>query len=418
MSQVFAAAVLMGEGVEVGPVDPALEPRIRAEGGPVALAYSGGVDCTAALEVLGPETRCYYQQRHRFDDKPLEGTFDTSAALAAVEHIRGLGVRARVVQTDLELLRDPVGFPHDLANIAPALLWSDEDGTSAVCWGTVLTSATLLGAKAYRPYEDSAFVAGFGPAFQAVGMPVANVIAGVSEEGTHIITEKSAYGRAAASCQHGLPGRPCMQCWKCGRKTLSIWGLADRWPSGREIDHFLQQPQIARNLRRRPIRVEVALAWAAGVYARSSTADGESKVMQALHHLTQGADASPLTSVFLPAMDPLPDRLRDRAVESVTRYLPLMSPEEEQWVREWTIEQHGDPATRDAAWQELDQALDPEVNPTGISMSAPLLLAPPVGPKPSTEDMSAASEPPESLPPRFTRLLAWPKRGYKKSDGV
>ena len=84
VSQVFAAAAQYGLGIEVGPVDPAVEPRPCPQGGPVALAYSGGVDCTAALEVLGPTAHAYYQQRHRFDDQPLGGKIDPAAALAAV----------------------------------------------------------------------------------------------------------------------------------------------------------------------------------------------------------------------------------------------------------------------------------------------------------------------------------------------
>lgn len=414
VSQVFAASVLAGEGVELGPVDPAVEPRTRTQRGPVALAYSGGVDCTAALEVLGEGTRCYYQQRHRFDGQPLEGPFDTSAAVAAVKHIQQLGVQARTVRTDLELLRDPVGFPHDLVNIAPALLWADADGTSAVCWGTVLTSATLLGATAYRPYEESAFVAGFGPAFQAVGMPVANVIAGVSEMGTHLIAERSRYGAVASSCQRGRPGQPCMECWKCGRKTLSVWGLADQWPEGPVLDRFLQQRAIAWNLRRRPIRVELALAWAAGAYARSTTADGRSRVMQALHELTKGVDASPLTKVFLPAVDPMPARLREPAVAALRRHLEVMSPAEEQWVRDWTIEQHGGEPERKKARSALAAALDPERNPTGLDDFDPQSLAP-------SQDLAfTVGEPsvgPAASGARRPRLLAWPRRARERRAG-
>ncbi|WP_374928358.1 DUF6395 domain-containing protein [Kytococcus sedentarius] len=376
VSQVFAAAVQYGLGIEVGPVDPSVEPRPCPQDGPVALAYSGGVDCTAALEVLGPTARAYYQQRHRFDGQPVGGKIDPSAALAAVDHIAEQGIATRVVRTDLELLRDPMGFPHDLVNATPALLWAEHDDTSAMCWGTVLTSATTLGATAYRPYEQSPFVAEFGPAFQAVGLPVANVVAGVSEVGTAIITEESPYGALAASCQRGTPGRPCMRCWKCGRKTLSTLGVTDEWPPGRELDRFLQQDEIARNLRRRPIKVEVALAWAARRYVESQNADHASRVMLALHELTRGVDASPLAASFTPALDPLPARLRTGVQEALAHHLEPMTPAQEQWVRDWTLESHGTQEARDAARARLAEALDPERNPVGREDFDPTTLVP------------------------------------------
>lgn len=387
VSQVFAAAAQYGLGIEVGPVDPAVEPRPCPQGGPVALAYSGGVDCTAALEVLGPTAHAYYQQRHRFDDQPLGGKIDPAAALAAVAFIADQGIATRVVRTDVEFLRDPMGFPHDLQNAAPALLWAGHDGTSALSWGTVLTSATMLGATAYRPYEQSPFVAEFGPVFQAVGLPVANVVAGVSEVGTAVIAARSPYGPPAASCQRGEPGRPCMRCWKCGRKTLSTLGVTDQWPPGAELDRFLQEEEIARNLRRRPIKVEVALAWAAARYAASSTADHESRVMAALHDLTRGNDATPLEASFTPALDPLPARLRPGVEESLARHLAPMSPEQEQWVRDWTLESHGSPADRDAARARLAEALDPVTNPVGGEDFDPTTITP-RGPRrqPDTDD--------------------------------
>ncbi len=376
VSQVFAAAVQHGLGLTVGPVDPAVEPRLRSADGPVALAFSGGVDCTAALELLGTHTRLYYQQRSRFDGQELEGHLDPAAALAAIRHVEDLGVPARVVRSDVELLREPVGFPHDLQNAAPALLWADQDGTSAMCWGTVLTSATLLGATAYRPYEDSPFIAEWGPAFQAVGLQVANVVAGLSEVGTEMITAASRYGAVAASCQRGAPGEPCMKCWKCGRKTLSLLGLTDQWPSGEDLDRFLQQREIAFNLRKNPIKVEVALAWAAGRYHASTSADHRSEVMAALYDLTRGVDASPMAAHFTPALDPLPERLRQRVVDAASAHLPVMTPEQEAWVRNWSLEQHGSEQDRAAARKRLKAALDPERNAVDSQDFDPRSLAP------------------------------------------
>ena len=70
MAQPFSTSVNMARGVSpeladaaaamvgptIGPVDPALTPRVRPAGGRVGLAYSGGVNSTAALAVLPADT--------------------------------------------------------------------------------------------------------------------------------------------------------------------------------------------------------------------------------------------------------------------------------------------------------------------------------------------------------------------------
>jgi hypothetical protein len=116
------------------------------------LAFSGGVDSTAALSVMPKNTVSIFM------DRPLKGKslYNPQAAHLAVESLKEIGYVSESVQCDLEYVRHPVGFPTDLSNGVPALLLADYFNASSIAFGTVLESAYGIGHERYRDYPIGA----------------------------------------------------------------------------------------------------------------------------------------------------------------------------------------------------------------------------------------------------------------------
>ena len=86
-----------------------------------ALAFSGGADSVAALSVMPGSTIPVFLSRPNSEDS----MYDSDAALAICKELSDLGYDVKIVDSNLEMIRDPVGFPTDLANAVPALLLSE-----------------------------------------------------------------------------------------------------------------------------------------------------------------------------------------------------------------------------------------------------------------------------------------------------
>ena len=69
-----------------------------------------------------------------FLDRPVKkgSLYDKDAAYASCQELRELGFNVVMIETDLEYLRKPVGFPVDLANSSPAILLASEFGAWTV----------------------------------------------------------------------------------------------------------------------------------------------------------------------------------------------------------------------------------------------------------------------------------------------
>ena len=101
------------------------------------LAFSGGADSTAALSVMPGNTVPVFMNR------PIrEGSmYDSDAPIKNCELLRQIGYDVRVIDCDLEYLREPVGFPSDLAHAIPLILLSESMGIGSIAFGTILESA-------------------------------------------------------------------------------------------------------------------------------------------------------------------------------------------------------------------------------------------------------------------------------------
>ena len=58
-----------------------------------------------------------------------------------------MGREVLTIKSDLEYIRNPVGFPVDVANSSPAILIAQKMGFNSIAFGTILESAYGIGSK-------------------------------------------------------------------------------------------------------------------------------------------------------------------------------------------------------------------------------------------------------------------------------
>lgn len=333
ISPTFADAVRAGLGVDIGPVDSSVMPRQVPDHGRPGLAYSGGVDCTAALTVLPDATAAYFLERIVPPGGVWVGAYRLDAALHACTELAATGRHVRRVRSDLEFLRTPYGFPHDLANAIPAIVHADVDRLDSIGWGAILESTYQVGSTTFRDYANSPFVRGFGPAFTAAGLPIVNAVAGVSEVGTAIIAQRSPYGRFAQSCMRGTVGEPCRRCWKCARKILLDSALTGSWPPQSEIVRMLTRRNTPGYLRKEPLKHEGVVAFLAARYPRRDPND----LLSLLAERVGGYDVEWLTRWYPASLATAPETYRDAIAQNLDRYLHRMTADDAAALTSWDL---------------------------------------------------------------------------------
>jgi hypothetical protein len=251
------AATLEGLGISVG--SPTGAPPYTTSPGSVAgLAFSGGVDSTAALSLLPGNTVSVF-----LDRPSVEGSlYNKEAALKACSSLLERGWECLVVPCDLELVRKPTGFPVDVANGVPAILLAQHLGLGSIAYGSVMESLYSLGRGVYKDYNQTTHYRIWGSMLEASGLLLSYPVAGVSEVGTEIICSKSRLGDLAQSCIRGGFGDPCLKCFKCFRKTAVRVGLGIECYKPDTMSMLLQSNTVADKLGALPVHHEGVIAYA------------------------------------------------------------------------------------------------------------------------------------------------------------
>jgi len=262
----------------VGPIDAGLKPRKSTESSSPGIAYSGGVDSSAALALLPHNTKAF------FLDRPVKrnSLYSSEAAHFACKEIAKLGYTVHVIGTDLEYLRKPDGFPVDWSTAVPAVILADHEDLDSVAFGTILESAYGIGKGRFQELREKVIYWKWMELFSAVDLPLNLVTAGVSEVGTQIITQKVGFSLFAQSCIRGSIGEPCKNCWKCFRKGLCELALQRNDPSEDEVEKLFCIKDAQNNLRNVPIKHENVLTYATAYYS------GNDDTMRALQKRVRG----------------------------------------------------------------------------------------------------------------------------------
>ena len=311
--------------------DNKINPINKNDGIRPGLAFSGGADSCAALAIL-PKDVCLI-----FMNRPLKEKtkYDSSAPLEICRRLKEVGFDVQVVDSNLEYLRIPVGFPTDLANSIPAILMSKFLEIDSVAFGTVLESAYGIGHNKYREYSKRSHYKFNSKLFNAVGLELNLPTIGISEVGTAIIGSKAPVGGIQQSCMRGKLFYPCYRCWKCFRKELLNYSLkiTDNMPNFQEM---MRSSEVQKKLSEYPISHENVITYS--LQRIDLSEDDNLKILSGKIDLEK--DLNFLNQWYSPSIDFVPDKYRFYVREQIINYLSIMRTDSEDLVTTWNMEGH------------------------------------------------------------------------------
>lgn len=378
VSPAFAQTVRAHLGTRLEPVDPTRQPR-RPDDGRVGLCFSGGADSMAVLDLFGHRAVCIYSERRRPDGDDRPSFYRPDGALRACREVRAAGFEVHEIPTDLEFLRDPIGFPvHARSAVessgACVALLADVLGLDAVSWGTIAETAYHTGFGPFRDHAANIEHDAWRQVLEAVGLPVLNPLAGVSEVGSALLAASTDLPDVAQSCVRGVDGEPCMDCFKCVRKTLLTAATGGRWPAEEEMQRLMLVREFRRRLRMSPVPLHGVLLYSLDGYR--GAAPYARLVRQRLGPRRVGM--SYLERWYGPTAELWPSRYRETVTVALDERLGRMTDRDERKMRRWHPDAwDADPAVEaealalvrllDAAAgpQRLARELEPGVEPLG-----------------------------------------------------
>jgi hypothetical protein len=269
--------------------------------GRVAVAFSGGVDSTAALKLL-PNPLAIYTQVAR-----PRGSHRIENALLAVQEVGGISIISNCDELPLMYGKKQGCRGFGGWTLASVLL-SEHFGIRYVADGNIIDFMYLCGPGGHgTAYNPCSFAASLLP-FKKVGLEYCAPCSGLSEVSTTRIAGQARY---AMGCMRGTNGTPCYNCMKCFRKEAL---------KGNPIAPCKQADTI---LSRDPIPVLATLLWARDNKGlRHPRLDGIEK------------DISWIECWYPKSIELIPYELRAHFLERIAAY-GIQHLEDEKSLRDW-----------------------------------------------------------------------------------
>lgn len=298
------------------------KPYTAKSNGKPGLAFSGGMDSTAALALMPNKTIPVFLDRPHRANTTL---YNKSAAKATLAFLEAKGIPNIAINTDVEYIRNPVGFPTDLATGIPVLALASHFQFDSVGFGTVMESAYRIGHEKSRDYTEASHYKVWAPLFAAAGLPLFLPVAGVSEVGTSTIVHRSPYRGMARSCIRGDWPKTCNNCWKCFRKKLIEHGINQIEFNDNQFLDSLQSREVVKKLSAEFISHENVLGWALNKIERGPKLEVLfNRLIASTYSLEH------LNAFFPPAIDLVPPKYKLHVLEKLRTYLPEMEEEDQK----------------------------------------------------------------------------------------
>ncbi len=313
-------------------VDENLAPLNYREFGLPGLSFSGGADSSAALAIMPARTVPIFLNR------PMEpdSHYDSHAPLEICNMLAKSGYEVQIVNSNLEYIRNPVGFPTDLANAIPALLLSEHLELDCIAFGTVLESGYGIGHEHFTDYGRGSHWAFFGTMFRAVGVHLCLPTLGISEVGTTIIGNTSPIASIGQSCIRGSWKRPCNKCWKCFRKELLAFSLNQEFSDTPHFWRMLKINEIQIRLSAFPISHENVVTYS----LQRIDLDEFPSLKPIAAKLNMTLNLSFLEKWFPESIEFVPDKYRNFIRSKILEFIEPTTFGEEGRIKSWNMDPH------------------------------------------------------------------------------
>ena len=222
----------------------------RKKGAKLALAYSGGVDSTAAALLLPAETILSYHQRD-FDSMLSHNL--PKMVFQAWNEINDREVL--IILSNHEKIRTYYDLPNGFSTAHAAgvhlILLSSHLDLGGIAFGTPIDNTWLKSGRKYRDFATSQYWVKWKKKFEKAGLEYVLPINHISEAGAIKICMQSNLSQQINSCLRGKDGEACRNCWKCFHKN---------GPMGREFNP--NSKEITAFLNTTPLRTAQHALWA------------------------------------------------------------------------------------------------------------------------------------------------------------
>ena len=274
----------------------------RPRGEKVGLAFSGGIDSTAAMLLLPEDAVLMYHRRSYKSLLKHEGT------TRLFRNLNKNGRKVHIVPSNHEIIRQhhglPNGFSTDMASAVHLILTADHFDLGGIAFGMPIDNTYLWHGHRWRDFSASGWWKQWAPLMTSVGLDIVLPIGGISQASTVQLVQEAGLGDVVSSCLRApYPG--CGRCWKCFHKHTLLGREADF--AAREIQTFLAK---------RPLKTATHVLWWIGKHDRWD-------LVPDLAHM-KDHDLSAWTMHYAPAFDLLPEWIRDHVQQAVERSIPRM----------------------------------------------------------------------------------------------
>ena len=220
----------------------------RNPGKKIGLAFSGGIDSTAAMLLLPEETELVYHQREGFPDTCMSQ--DNPLYM-----FKNMKRKVWVIKSNQEKISEREGnkrgFSTDYCVGIGVVLMADMLGLGYFSTGQMMESTFIRGGYKAREFEKTKFWFEWSEMFKKAGLELVNPTFPCSEILTNKIVDQSEYKDLAQSCVRGSEGNGCGKCYKCFRKGMIL---------GKPLKNMSME--IKYTLKKRPLKQAASLIYA------------------------------------------------------------------------------------------------------------------------------------------------------------
>lgn len=335
VSEEFALLCKKRLGIDLPNVSKLVKPRVVSDGRP-GLAFSGGVDSSAALPLMPEDTVFLFMDRVSPCFKKT--LYDKTAALNAVDEIKKIRKYVYKSESNMEHMRNKVGFPVDQLNsdinfaaALPIVLMADIYSIDAISYGAILETIFNVGHNKYIDYSTSEHCNKWSPFFDLVSCPLFLPVAGISEVGTSMIVNKLSFSNQIRSCMRGNENSPCKKCIKCFRKISLDQAIVRGSRELGDIVENLNSREVINNLYNK-IKHENVYRYIADNLSSNVIFDSLKSRIQ-----IESEDTTWMERWYPHSICLVPDKYQSDFVSRVKKYLDVMTVDDILFVESWDV---------------------------------------------------------------------------------
>ncbi len=339
VSEKFSKVVEKNLKKKLSNIDKQIKKRIVDNGRP-GLAYSGGVDSTAALALMPKDiVVCFL---NRTIPSFRKNIYDKTAALYALKDVSAQGYENYDIPSNMEYLRSKVGFPIDSLNNdmpipagIPLLLMSDKLNIDAIAFGVVMESVFWIGHEHYKNFYEDEYYKKWNPLFNSVNCNLFFPTAGLSEVATSIINSEFSISNFSRSCMRGDENSPCKKCIKCFRKTTLDKAILRESIGLDELIYNLNSREVLSNIYSQINQHENVYRY---IVNNISENDLISKLKKRIN--IESEDTTWMERWYPRSIDLVPLKYQDEYIANIEKYIEKMSDKDIKFVENWNIDNY------------------------------------------------------------------------------